>query len=52
MAQQKADTKCAHPSCTCTVQNGSPFGKYCSEYCQKAGNITELHCNCKHTGCD
>lgn len=47
MAQEK---KCAHPSCTCTV-NGSEFGKYCSEYCQKAGNITELHCNCKHAGC-
>jgi hypothetical protein len=47
-----ADTlKCAHPSCECMVEKGGPFGKYCSEYCKKSGQQTELHCNCQHPAC-
>ena len=42
--------KCAHPSCECVVSSRE-FGKYCSEHCKKAGDITELHCNCQHPGC-
>jgi hypothetical protein len=43
--------KCAHPACECVVQQGGPYGKYCSEYCQRAAQQTELHCNCHHPGC-
>ena len=43
--------KCAHPACNCIVPKGSQFGKYCSEHCKEAGDITELHCDCKHPGC-
>jgi hypothetical protein len=48
MAEPK---KCAHPACDCTVADGSPYGKYCSDYCKRAGQQTELHCNCHHLGC-
>lgn len=44
--------KCAHPACTCTVQENGPYGKYCSEHCKDAGQITELRCGCRHPGCD
>jgi hypothetical protein len=44
-------TKCAHPSCNCTVDKGGPYGKYCSEYCKKSRDSTELHCNCQHAAC-
>jgi hypothetical protein len=44
--------KCAHPACNCTVQENSPYGKYCSEHCKDAGQITELRCGCRHAGCD
>ncbi|HEY3884421.1 MAG TPA: hypothetical protein VGL62_04395, partial [Vicinamibacterales bacterium] len=43
--------KCAHPACNCTIQEKGPFGKYCSEHCKKAGNITELRCGCQHADC-
>jgi hypothetical protein len=43
--------KCAHPSCECLVQPNGPYGKYCSEPCKKARQITELHCNCQHEAC-
>ena len=43
--------KCAHPACVCLVPKGGQFGKYCSERCKEAGDITELHCDCKHPGC-
>jgi len=43
--------KCAHPACNCMVPKGGQFGKYCSEHCKEAGDITELHCDCKHPGC-
>ena len=46
-----APAKCAHPACSCTVEENSEFGKYCSEHCKKAGNITELRCGCHHPGC-
>jgi hypothetical protein len=43
--------KCAHPACDCVVQQNSPYGKYCSDYCKRAAQTTELHCNCHHPGC-
>jgi hypothetical protein len=46
-----APEKCAHPACSCTVQEHGEFGKYCSEHCKKAGNIVELRCGCHHQGC-
>ena len=43
--------KCAHPACNCQVPKGGQFGKYCSDHCKEAGDITELHCDCKHPAC-
>jgi hypothetical protein len=48
MPDSNTQKKCAHPSCECDAKPGS---KYCSEYCQKAGAMTELHCNCQHPAC-
>ena len=48
MAAQSGSKKCAHPSCDCRVEGNK---RYCSEYCEKAGTMTELHCNCKHAAC-
>ena len=42
---------CAHPGCKCQVRPGGPYGKYCSEHCQHAKDITELRCDCKHAEC-
>jgi len=44
--------KCAHPACNCNVEANSPYGKYCSEHCKDAAQITELRCGCRHAGCD
>ena len=44
-------TKCAHPACECQVPPKGPYGKYCSEHCKEAGQITELRCNCQHVEC-
>ena len=41
--------KCAHPSCTCSPAAGS---KYCSQYCEDAGDTTEIGCNCGHSRCN
>jgi len=44
--------KCAHPACECQVPpKGGEWGKYCSEYCKKSGDHTELRCGCMHQGC-
>jgi hypothetical protein len=43
--------KCAHPACDCTVDGKGEFGKYCSEHCKQAGQITALRCECHHKGC-
>jgi hypothetical protein len=43
--------KCAHPSCDCMVAPKGAYGKYCSEHCRDAGQITELRCNCQHAEC-
>lgn len=40
--------KCAHPACDCTVPDGT---KYCSPYCDDAGDTTEIACNCGHASC-
>jgi hypothetical protein len=47
-----APAKCAHPACNCTVAEKGEFGKYCSEHCKEAKQITELRCGCRHPGCD
>jgi hypothetical protein len=40
--------KCAHPSCNCPARDDS---KYCSSYCEDAGDTTEIGCGCGHSGC-
>jgi hypothetical protein len=40
--------KCAHPACDCEVTSDD---KYCSTYCQDAGDTMEISCNCGHPGC-
>ncbi len=44
-------SKCAHPACKCTVAAGGPYGKYCSESCSEAKDLTEIRCDCKHAVC-
>lgn len=39
---------CEHPLCSCAATEDSD---YCSPYCETAGDVTELACNCGHTGC-
>jgi hypothetical protein len=43
--------KCAHPSCRCQVPPDRPFGRYCGQHCQDAGEINELRCECGHDMC-
>jgi hypothetical protein len=43
--------KCAHPACQCMVDKKGPHGKYCSDHCRKAGDVTELRCGCRHPEC-
>ena len=43
--------KCAHPACKCMVDGNGPYGKYCSEHCQEAKKVSEIRCDCKHSGC-
>jgi hypothetical protein len=43
--------KCAHPPCECLIIERGEYGKYCSEHCKKAGQITELRCACPHPEC-
>jgi hypothetical protein len=47
-----ASAKCAHPVCNCTVPEKSAYGKYCSEHCKDAKQMTALRCECHHPGCD
>jgi hypothetical protein len=46
-----AANKCAHPACNCTVNGQGEYGKYCSEYCKKSAQQTELRCGCRHPDC-
>ena len=46
-----AGTKCAHPTCNCTVEPNGAYGKYCSEHCKEAHGMTELRCGCPHPQC-
>ena len=46
-----AATKCAHPTCNCTVEPNGAYGKYCSEHCKDAHGMTELRCGCPHPQC-
>ena len=43
--------KCAHPACLCMVDKKGEYGKYCSDHCKKAGDVTELRCGCMHPEC-
>lgn len=45
MAQGK---KCANASCNCVPANGE---KYCSAYCEGAGERTDVVCHCGRPGC-
>ena len=45
---EKQKGMCAHPSCNCLVKEGE---KYCSQYCDDAGDTIEISCNCEHPGC-
>jgi len=40
--------KCAHPACDCEVDKNT---RYCSQYCEDAGDTTEISCNCGHARC-
>jgi hypothetical protein len=44
-------SKCAHQSCVCLVSENGEFGGYCSAHCRDAKNLSELRCECGHTGC-
>ena len=46
MADKK---KCAHPICNCPAREDN---KYCSTYCEDAGDEMEIGCDCGHPGCD
>lgn len=48
MKKQDGHEVCAHTGCNCAPRKGS---KYCSQYCQDAGDTLELACNCGHPGC-
>ncbi len=43
--------KCGHEICVCAVGEGE---EYCSEICREAGesDITDIKCDCGHSGCD
>jgi hypothetical protein len=45
---EKETKKCEHPACDCRVAKGM---RYCSQYCEDAGETIELSCNCGHAGC-
>ena len=44
------NNKCGHEACVCTVGNDD---EYCSPLCEAAGeeDITEIACDCGHSGC-
>jgi hypothetical protein len=48
MPEEKEAGMCQHPACNCPVPEGET---YCSTYCEDAGDIEELSCNCQHAGC-
>jgi acetone carboxylase gamma subunit len=47
MAKEKTG-KCTHPGCECPVPKGS---RYCSTYCESAGNRLSIACECGHAEC-
>ena len=44
------ENKCAHSLCVCAK---APDSDYCSQHCEDAvdQDITEIRCDCGHTGC-
>jgi len=40
--------KCAHPACGCGTTKDS---NYCSQSCKEAADLTEIKCQCGHSGC-
>lgn len=43
--------KCGHEQCNCPVADA---GAYCSDHCREAQDqdISEIKCDCGHSGCD
>jgi hypothetical protein len=41
-------TKCAHPSCRCSVEAEEPF---CSAACAESTDNPQTHCPCGHAEC-
>jgi hypothetical protein len=46
MAETK---KCGNPPCDCVPNDGE---KYCSAYCEGAGEGTDVVCHCGHAECE
>ena len=46
LTDDKADKTCAHPGCSCLMQEEEDF---CSEYCDGASG--NAHCGCEHLAC-
>jgi hypothetical protein len=42
------NNKCAHPACGCLPEAGND---YCSQTCKEAADLTEIACQCGHSGC-
>lgn len=44
------NTKCAHEMCDCVVIGDA---EYCSDHCKDAvdQDLTEIKCDCGHSGC-
>jgi len=40
--------KCKHDSCSCTTMEADG---YCSTTCKDAKGVTDLACQCGHSGC-
>ena len=45
---EQAKQKCAHPACRCTVGDDQ---RYCSQFCEDAGDEVDISCDCGHPGC-
>lgn len=45
---ERGNDICAHQGCNCPTREHS---KYCSPYCEAAGDTLELACGCGHAGC-
>ena len=48
MKLERGHDVCEHRGCNCAPRENS---KYCSQYCEDAGDTLELACGCGHAGC-